>query len=194
VRQLLRHDSLDKMKIFGFQLITFVVGQIIFSGCGQPDKKTESLKADSTIIDKRIKTDSSNLKGTLGQSVISLDSFTDIPPEIEGCSCYFSESEEKHNLHEYIFVADFDSTAFISVDSRLLKLKLVSTGREPMTFGDYDHKDSYESDKYKITVDIKYKDSPKEEGDEVWLNTGTITIEDKDGRGKKMNFYGACGC
>jgi len=174
-------------------LLIFVLGQIIFLSCGQKTAKLEGQTTDSLgiiqIIDSLSLSQQINEESTT-QKII-LDSFTDIPVEIQGCSCFYSESEEKNLKNEYFFVAGFDSAAFISIGSKLLKLTLVTSGREPHSFGDYDHVDVYKSDNYNVTLDIKYL---KQEGDEGWSNTGTITVESKDGRKEVIKFVGGCGC
>ena len=124
-------------------------------------------------------------------SELSLDDFKGIPDEIDGCSCYFSETDQKFKDEEYLFAAGFDSTGFVSVNNKLVKLKLGSTEREPNTFGDHDHIDVYNSELYKVIVDIRYK---KSSGDEVWWNDGTVTIESKDGEKVTRKFVGECGC
>ena len=70
-------------------------------------------------------------------------------------------------------------------------MKLISTGRERNSFGDYDHVDVYKTDNYDVILDVKYL---KHEGDEGWLNTGTITVESKDGLKEIIKFVGGCGC
>jgi hypothetical protein len=186
VRQFFSRQLIQEtiMKCVGLKFLIFVAGQIIIFGCGQKAEKLENRATDSVKVDKKI-------IEHLREPKISLDNFTEIPKEIEGCSCFYSESEEKNLKNEYLFVAGFDSTAFISIDNKLLKLKLVSTGREPHTFGDYDHTDIYTTNNYDIKLDIKYL---KQEGDEGWLNTGTITIQSKDGLKETIKFFGGCGC
>lgn len=124
-------------------------------------------------------------------SELSLDDFKGIPEEIDGCSCYFSETDQKFKDKEYLFAAGFDSIGFVSVNNKLVKLKLVSTEREPNTFGDHDHIDVYNSELYNVIVDIKYK---KSSGEEVWWNDGTVTIESKEGEKVTRKFVGECGC
>lgn len=76
---------------------------------------------------------------------------------MDGCACYFSETDQKFNNDEYLFAYDFESIGFVSVDKKLIKLKLNSTEREPNTFSDCDHIDVFNSELYKVTVRIKYK-------------------------------------
>lgn len=132
-----------------------------------------------------------NEKDVTAAHPFSLNSFNNIPPEIDGCSCYFSDTEEKFKQREYIFAAEFDSAGFISIDNKLVKLNLVSTTRKQGEFGNYDHTDVYGTDQYKVTIDIKYK---KTTGEETWWNKGTITIENKDGQKIINKCVGECGC
>jgi hypothetical protein len=182
-------DESLQMKIPG--LLVLIFGQIVFWGCGQNAAKPESTVIDSATVYKGV------IREESPRSKIILDSFTDIPDEIQGCSCFYSESEEQNLMDEYFFVAGFDSTAFISIDNKLLKLKLVSTGRERHSFGDYDHTDVYKTDNYLITLDIKYlrrEGNEEDEEDEGWWNNGTITIQRKDGLKETIKFFGGCGC
>ena len=172
-------------------LIILFIGQILFWSCGQRTAIPESVTSDSSSLGKGT-TETETIETP--KPKIILDSFTDIPEEIKGCSCFYSESEEKHLKNEYFFVAGFDSAAFISIDNKLLKLKLVSTGRERHSFGDYDHTDVYKTDNYIVTLDIKYLKQEGGDESESWWNTGTITIESKDGLKEIIKFFGGCGC
>ena len=120
-----------------------------------------------------------------------LEHFKGLPPTIEGCSCYFSATEDRYRQQEYLFAAGFDSTAFISVEGGMVKLRLVSTTRKAGTFGDYDHTDVYRSDRYTVTVAMEYKGTS---GDETWKNSGTITVEETGGHKTVERFVGECGC
>jgi hypothetical protein len=170
-------------------LLIIVFGQFIFWGCGQRTVNSESVMTDSVTATNKVT--------QAPKPARILDNFTDVPEEIEGCSCYYSESEQMYRQSEYLFVAGFDSTAFVSIDNSKLRLKLVSTEREPLSFGDYDHVDVYTTDGYEITLDIKYleeeTDSTTEE-DESWSTSGTITIQSEGGLKETIKFFGSCGC
>lgn len=157
---------MDKLK-----LLIISIGVTIAVACsGQTNKQIEN---NSTVFE------------------LSLDHFKGIPDEVHGCSCSFSETDEKYKNREYLFAASFDSIGFVSVDNKLIKLKLVSTGRKPHEFGKYDFIDIFSSERYKVIVDIKYKN---EYGYETWWYDGTITIESKDGQKVTKKFVGVCGC
>ncbi len=175
------------------QTIIILATVLFISSCGSNNENTN--QPTSTLTNENdqqqtalVKTQEPENNSTLK---LSLDDFKGIPDEVDGCACYFSETDEQFKKKIYLFAAGFDSIGFVSVDNKLVKLKLISTEREPNTFGDYDHIDIYNSELYKVTVDIKYKNS---NGDETWWNDGTITIESKDGQEVTKKFVGECGC
>ena len=55
---------------------------------------------------------------------LTLDVFTAFPDEIDGCSCSFYLSEEDEENQKYIFVNDFVSVAFASVNGKLEQFEL----------------------------------------------------------------------
>ena len=182
------------------RVLIFAFGLLLL-GCGERndfksenDSLTSTAPLDTTkFVKNSIDTNNnaSKVSGDTAQDLFSIDTFKKFPDEIDGCSCYFSPTQESFQQRQYFYVANFDSAAFVSIDKKLITLKLTSTTREPNSFGDYDRVDMYTSKDYKVVVDIKFK---KQSGDETWFNTGTITIEDKKGRKISRTFYGECGC
>jgi len=120
-----------------------------------------------------------------------LDSFKELPNDIEGCSCYFFKDEEASKNKEYLFANSYDSIAYVSVDKKLVRLKLTKTTREPNTFGDSDYSETYSNEDFKITIHVKYK---KPAGDESWSTEGDLRITRKDGQSFTTTFVGECGC
>ncbi len=181
--------------------ILFIVSGLFFLSCGdnnnlkdENETLTSTQAVDTTQFTKSTIDTNSNADPVTGNTTKfshSIDTFKKFPDEVDGCSCYFSSSSQSFKKKEYLYVANFDSIAFISVDKKLIKLKLISTTSEPQTFGDTDHIKIFTNKDFKVTVDIKYK---KSSGDETWFNTGTIIIESKDGRKTSRPFYGECGC
>ncbi len=172
----------------------FLAIALFISACGSNTENTNKLTSTPKIENNQQQTLSIQTQEPENTSTtlkLSLNNFKGIPDEVDGCACCFSENDQKFKNKEYLFAADFDSIGFVSVDNKLIKLKLISTGRDPNTFGDNDHIDIYNSELYKITVDIKYKNS---NGDETWWNDGTIRIESKDGQKVTKKFVGECGC
>jgi len=131
-----------------------------------------------------------NAKNLTSSSKISLDSFNAIPTEINDFSCYYSQNKDKFKRDEYLFACNSDSLAFISVNRKMIKLKLASTTRLPGNFTDNDHTDIYSNDKYKVTVVTKYDASIAEDN---WWNKGTIIVESKNDGKVTYDFIGTCG-
>ena len=55
---------------------------------------------------------------------IQLESFSDFPNEIDGCSCCFSKSQEEYKKKMYVFVNDFAVLAFVKIDGKLIRFEL----------------------------------------------------------------------
>lgn len=123
----------------------------------------------------------------------TLNSFKTLPGEIDGCSCIFSETQKDYTQKDYIFVSDFDSTAFISVNNKMITLKLKSRIYKPGTVENEDYTCKYEGGEYKATIEIK-ADKTKKASDESWWNKGSLTIENKAGEKITREFVGESGC
>lgn len=122
---------------------------------------------------------------------LTIQSFSQFPSEIDGCSCYFSSNEKAFNQKQYIIVTNLDSLAFMTINNIQTKLKLIKSSAEANTFTDFNHVEVFGNKEYKVTIDIKYK---KSTDSEVWIDEGTITITRKDGQKLVTKFYGECGC
>ncbi|MGJ8660923.1 MAG: hypothetical protein ACSHXL_02705 [Bacteroidota bacterium] len=106
----------------------------------------------------------------------NLTKINGFPEEIEGCSCYFSESKEDFNNNKYIYLDQYYSgLAFISIDGKLIQIDL-----------EVEAKTDY-------TVEIEF-DKEFQNGDETFWKTGTIKVKLKDGTILSKKFVGECGC
>jgi hypothetical protein len=125
-----------------------------------------------------------NKENTQSRSnTISIEPFTSIPKEIDGCSCSFYASEKDKKESKYICVNDFASIAFLTLNGQLNKFALV------------EHKDNsntyiYKNEEYTLKIEI----IKKQPGDyEVSNIEGVIIINSKSGS-KEQGFIGTCGC
>lgn len=112
---------------------------------------------------------------------IHLESFSDFPEEIDGCSCYFSISKDELKNRNYIFINDFGNIAFIKIDGNLIRFELTNHDNDIYI---YNYND------YTMKVEIikrKFIDS------ELELEKGIITIDTPKGE-LKQKFIGECGC
>jgi hypothetical protein len=119
-----------------------------------------------------------------------LTTFTGIPRNIDGCTCYFSASEKKFKNEEYLFVSNLDSSAYVSINGKAIELKLVSTTRS-WAIEDKDYVETYSDGMYTVTIHVYYKGNA---GDESWWNSGDIKVYFKGMEIDKSSFIGECGC
>lgn len=118
---------------------------------------------------------------------LTIDTFSTYPPEIDGCSCYFSNDSMEFKKGEYIYINDYAQTSFLKINGVLTKF----------TQTDFKQVDSltvkvkYLSDNYEMTV---ISIDGIQNGDETWLKSGTIKVTDKSGKSITKAFYGECGC
>jgi hypothetical protein len=99
---------------------------LFISSCGSNNEKSNQLTSTPTIQDNQQQTTSIQTQETENTSTtLKLDNFKGIPDEVDGCACYFSETDQKFKNREYLFAAGFDSIGFVSVDNKLVKLKLI---------------------------------------------------------------------
>lgn len=177
--------------------IITVIFSLISCADNKPEVPVETISANKSIDTlqqiQQSKNESVNFETSVEPNTkpMLISIFTKVPDEIEGCACYFSKNKEDLETSDFLFAANYDSAAFISINQKLIKLKLISSTRNPGTFGDYDHVDIYQANGYKVTVDLHYK---KSTGDEVWEFTGTLILTRKDGKKAETQLYGQCGC
>ncbi|HOF16813.1 MAG TPA: hypothetical protein PLF32_08365 [Bacteroidales bacterium] len=114
---------------------------------------------------------------------IHLESFSDLPDEIDGCSCYFSISQEDLESERYIFVNDFAALAFVKIEGKLIRFELQNHDEKRNIYY-YIHNDDT------MKVEIIKKITNK---DEAVVIQGLITISTVKGC-IKQKFTGECGC
>ncbi|HRO43567.1 MAG TPA: hypothetical protein PL009_12090 [Flavipsychrobacter sp.] len=122
---------------------------------------------------------------------VRLTTFKGTPPEIKDCSCHFSVSEKDFIKDRFLFVSNLDSIAFVSINNKLVKLRLVQTTRNKDAIEVRDYENTYTIGVYKLVVSIQFKE---QSGDEEWWNTGTLKLFFKDVAIETLNFVGECGC
>lgn len=124
-------------------------------------------------------------------ATLNITSFPGLPADMAGCSCYFSETRANFEKEEYLFASNYEGLAIVSVDSTIIKLKIIATTRQPHTFGDHDYQETYANKAYKAVLKMQYR---KANGEETWWNAGTLTLSTPDGKLITKNLVGECGC
>jgi hypothetical protein len=115
---------------------------------------------------------------------VSLDPFSDLPKEIEGCACYFYLSKKDKKKEKYIFVNDFAKITFVSINGKMEKfiLKEHKEGSEIYL---------YSNGNYELRTKITKRESDGAEGSN---EEGIITLMKGLDFLFEKNFIGSCGC
>ncbi len=119
---------------------------------------------------------------------IVLDSYSEFPEEVEGCSCYFSRNKQEFAAGKYIYMNNYANLAFVSIGGQLVRLECIDKSDSVKT--DAPYRDA--SVKYELRAIVK-KSSPS--GEEVFKTEGVLLVKDlKTGASSEIPFVGECGC
>ncbi len=124
---------------------------------------------------------------TTTEQAVTIETFSDFPPEIDGCSCYFSNDSTEFNKAEYFYVNNYEQLSFLKINGVLTKF----TQTEHQEISETKSITKAKSDQYEMIIEVA---DSKQNGDETWLKTGTITLTDSNGKAITKVFYGECGC
>jgi len=124
---------------------------------------------------------------TQKQKTITIDSFTDLPGEIDGCSCVFSEDSVSYAKGLYIYGNDFAETSFMKIDGKLVRL-METEHSKPDSLTTISKS---EGAGYKVEISATIIHTTDLEYNEM---KGSITIKSSRGQAVTKTIYGACGC
>lgn len=119
-------------------------------------------------------------------SSIIIDTFSEISPKIEGCSCYFSGNKSDFENDQYIYVDDYGSNAFVSINGEMKSFSLSNSKK----VADDHYIKTWISEDFEITLDYKQVGQVEE----TWQQKGTMRIKSKKDKEIVKEFYGECGC
>ena len=126
---------------------------------------------------------------TIGNEIekLTIDTFSTFPPEIDGCSCYFSNDSIEFKRGEYIYMEDYEGTSFLKINGTLIKFNII----DAKEIDSLNTKTRYKSSDLNMTIELK---QGKQNGDETYLKTGKIKLTNKNGKTITKSLYGECGC
>lgn len=118
---------------------------------------------------------------------ITIDTFSVFPPEIDGCSCYFSNDSNQFKTGQFIYVNDFSSVSFLKINGVITKFTQTYFKKvnENKTIA------KAKSSQFELILEIN---DGIQNGDETMLKVGIIKLIDKKGKTITKTFYGECGC
>jgi hypothetical protein len=128
---------------------------------------------------KKSSTDSEN------ESTISIDTFSEAPAEINGCSCYFSSDSIAFSQNKFIYVNNFTNVSYMSINGKMIKFSLnVSKSKLPNLH-------VFESEE----AEIRIEDNPiAMDAEGASIEKGELIITPAKGKELRVKFYGTCGC
>src|SRR5690606_7927165 len=122
---------------------------------------------------------------------IKMTSFRGLPPQLEGCSCYFSKSETDFKRDRYFFASGPDSIAYISINKKPVQLRRITNPVSSKENKPAELEETYSNKVY--TVKIKLHTEGKS-GDEVLWYTGKLKLFFKEVEVREFSVFGECGC
>jgi len=128
-----------------------------------------------------------DIKEYQANKAFTINTFTNVPKKIAGCSCLFSKDSIDYNNGKYIYVNDFAETSFVTINDTLVKFNQTAYRKADTTavVAKYISKD------YKMMILVK---NGEKTGKESISKTGLIKITNAKGKSVKQTFYGKCGC
>lgn len=151
----------------------------------EKSKNTENINKISEL-QQVIKTQEETIK-ILSVKPINLTVFTEIPEEMAGCSYIFSTTKVQYDVNKFSYFDDFGTTALISIDGKMQKLKSVSTFKEGQ-----DEIIVYGNENY--TAYIHFIQVIKQNGEESADYSAELVVKDKNNQEIKIKVYGQGGC
>ena len=129
----------------------------------------------------------SNIVQSAEKQTITIDTFSTFPPEIDGCSCCFSNNATEFKKGEYIYMNDFAQISFMKINGVLTKFTLTDF----QNIDSLNIKAKYKNDNYELIIETK---DENQKDSETTIKTGTIKLTNKKGAIVSRRFYGECGC
>ena len=137
------------------------------------------------------------LKAQKTDDIIKLESFSQIPSEIDGCVGLYTYDSISLKKGKYIIATDLQKFAFIKIDGNKIQLKFV--GNDSL-LGDVSQRKKtyaavYKGINYQIilnTIPAKSASKTSEE-EETWFDKGTVEISVGNKR-IKIKVHGRSGC
>lgn len=124
--------------------------------------------------------------GQQNSEIVKPDFINHIPQDIEGCTGLYTFDTTNLKKKAYIIETDLRQTAFIKINGKLIKLKLLSNKNLP---GE-NYKSSYTGEGYTVILITK---TVKQIDVEKSLDSGTLEIN--KGKEKiKIKVHGISGC
>ena len=161
-----------KILVYGFSLMMII-------SC-----KKENPVSDNSTPTETMKVDSVSSKILQTSDDLNLQTFG-FPPEIDGCSCYFSKNKVDFENEKYIYIDDYGKNAFIKMNNKLQKISIKDDDFDP---------ENFQKEFKNEELSIKISGKKVKELEEVMMFEGSMEVTLKNGKKSTVQIYGECGC
>ena len=161
-----------KILVYGLSLIMII-------GC-----KKENPVSENSTQKEIVKIEAGSEKASEFSDDLKLQTFG-FPPEIDGCSCYFSKNKVDFENEKYIYIDDYGKNAFIKMDNRLQKISIKDDDFDP---------ENFQKEFKNEELSIKISGKKVKELEEVMMFEGSMEVTLKNGKKSTVPIYGECGC
>ncbi len=144
--------------------------------CGNNEPKRQALPAEQLQPKKE----------SAAEPSILINTFSSIPPDIDGCSCLFSNSREDFKNRIYIYADNYQDDSFININGAQTKFKRFETKQISETHT----VKKFSNNNFELIIEMKQVGQL----DETWQQEGTLKLIKKSGESITRNIYGECGC
>lgn len=139
--------------------------------------------AASPVTENKNTASPSNVSQT--EAAISIETFSDFPSEVDGCSCYLSANDSDFKASKYIYVDNREDFATMKINGSMVKFK--RTDEKEVSKNRWVKK--FTSDDYELEVDITQTGSKG-----PFPHKGTLKLTKKGGQTITKDVNGECGC
>ena len=158
-------------------LLFILILLFMISCSNSKEKKINNIQQDTI----------SNIVISDEKQTVTIETFSTFPPEIDGCSCCFSNNATEFKKGEYIYMNDFAQISFMKINGVLTKFTLTDF----QNIDSLNIKAKYKSDNYELIIESK---DENQKDSETTIKTGTIKLTNKKGAIVSRRFYGECSC
>ncbi len=124
--------------------------------------------------------------GQRGEAALTVQTFSDLPEAIDGCSCLISEHSTAFRNGEYVYADNLQDIGYIRIDGEMHQLALDQSAHD----SDMELVTTGRNDAISFKLDLRKSDQL----DYVGSYFGTLEITTNDGRKTKKTVFGECGC
>jgi hypothetical protein len=118
---------------------------------------------------------------------VAIDTFSSLPPEIDGCYLNYSNNESERKKRIFIYLNNTDKISFMKINGKMIKFTLIScdTLKKNIIF------QKFKNNNFDLEIESIIKSL---ESDGTYLTSGKLKLKSKGNQIIEKKFIGECGC